>query len=264
MSEPNPTPQTQAVTVRDAIGAVERAQEQRAPSVAEMLYAVVQKGVTSESVAVVEKMAALYERMQEKESEKEFAAAFAALQGETPRVKAMRVVPNNDGTPRYVYAPFEEIMAQVSPILLKHGFTVSFSTDYAEGRLIKNLTLQHVGGHKQVTHFAVRIGSGPPRANESQADGAASTYAKRFALCEALNIVIDKDYDARSEGACITEQEAMNLHQRVKDTGSNEAAFLKFCHVQSSNPPTFGDYLKIPNAMLEPAHEMLLRKENRK
>jgi hypothetical protein len=124
-------------------------------------------------------------------------------------------------------------MEQVAPLLQKHGFTVTFSTDFKEGRIIKTCTLQHVGGHSRSNQFAVRIGSGPPRASEAQADGAASTYAKRFALCDALNIVIDKDTDAKVEGAPITKEQAAELEHRVQMTNSNREAFLKFAGANS-------------------------------
>lgn len=230
-----------------------------APSVAGMLQAVIDKGVTAENVAAVEQIVKLYEHMQEKDAEKLFAQSFNALQTEIKSVKAMKAVPNNDGTVRYRFAPYEDIMEQVRPMLEKHGFTVTFSTDYAEGRLIKHCTLQHIGGHSKTNKFAVRIGQGPPKATESQADGAASTYAKRFALCDALNITIETDSDARAEGAPIEPALAEELHRRVSETNSNPQAFLKFCGVVGTG--AMADFLKIPASRYEAADEMLTRKE---
>lgn len=198
------------------------------PSVADMLQAVIERGVSQENVAAVGEIVKLYERMEDKKAEREFAQAFVALQAEMPAVKALRAVPNRDGSTRYNFAPYEEIMDQIAPMLKRHGFTVTFSTDFGEGRLIKTCTLQHVGGHSKSNKFAVRIGSGPPGATDTQADGAASTYAKRFALCDALNIQIDKDSDARAEGGAITADQAEELERRVAETNSNVAAFLKF------------------------------------
>jgi len=208
--------------------------ESQLPSVASMLQAVIQQGVTEQNVAALERLCGLYERMQASDAEKQFAAAFVVLQSEMPKVNATKAVPNNDGTTRYKFAPFEEIMRQVTPMLQKYGFTVSFSNRYEENRLVETCTLQHVGGHKRSNDFAVRIGSGPPKASESQADGAAATYAKRFALTDALNIVVEHlDNDARIEGATITPEQAAGLRERVRATASNEAAFLKFAGANS-------------------------------
>jgi hypothetical protein len=238
---------------------------QRSGSVAGMLQAVIDKGVTAENVAAVEQIEKLYEHMQAKDAERDFAVAFNAMQSEIKGVKATKPVPNRDGTVRYRFAPYEEIMEQVRPMLEKHGFSVAFSTDYAEGRLVKSCTLRHVNGHSQTNKFAVRIGSGPPNASESQADGAASTYAKRFALCDALNIIIETDTDAdpRSLGAAITTEQAEELQRRVIESESNEPAFLKFCGVAPSNPPTLADYQKITANRYDAADEMLRRKEAR-
>jgi hypothetical protein len=197
----------------------------------------------------------MIERLVKMDAERKFAAAFVALQADMPKVKATQAIPNNDGSVRSRFAPYEEIMEQVAPYLKKHGFTVSYSTDYKEGRLIKTITLTHVGGHSRSNQFAVRIGSGPPKASEAQADGAASTYCKRFALCDALNIVIDVDTDARIEGGTITPQQADELERRVAETNSNKAAFLKLAGAAT--------YAEIPAAKYDLLDEMLAKKEAR-
>jgi hypothetical protein len=228
-----------------------------APSVADMLHSVIQGGVTTENAAALEKLVDLYERMEARNAEKVFAQAFVALQSEVKGIKASKPVPNNDGSVRYRFAPYEEIMEKVAPILQRHGFTVTFSTDFAEGRLIKSCTLQHTGGHSRTTKFAVRIGSGPPKATECQADGAASTYAKRFALCDALNIVIETDTDgnARIEGGPVSPDQADELERRVKLTNSDVAAFLKFAGAKS--------FAEIPSSAYERLDAQLRRKERR-
>ncbi len=199
-----------------------------APSPGQMMQSMIDRGITSENVAAFKELVMLSEHMEDRGSVKRFAEAFVALQAEMQNVKAVRPVPNNDGTVRYRYAPFDEIMKEVGPRLKAHGFTVAFSTDYAEGRLIKICELTHVGGHSKSNKFAVRIGQGPPKSTETQADGAASTYAKRGALCDCLNIVIDHDDDARAEGGTVTAEQAQELEHRARMTNSNIPAFLKY------------------------------------
>lgn len=204
--------------------------------VAAMLEKVIERGITTENVAALEQLVGLYERMQERDAEKQFAAAFVALQADMPRIDAVKPVPNNDGTIRYKFAPYEAIMEQVRPVIQRHGFTVTFSSDVKDGRVVQTCTLQHVGGHKRSNSFGARIGRGPPGSSEAQGDGAASTYAKRFALCDALNIVIEADRDgadARNDGAPITRDQAQVLREMVKDTGSDEGAFLRFAGAAS-------------------------------
>lgn len=229
-------------------GAIEKIIPQ--PTVAEILKAVVEKGVTEANVGAVKEIVALFERVEEKNAEKAFAAAFVKLQSEMRKVKATREVPNKDGSVRYTFAAFEEIMAEVGPKLEEHGFTVSFSTDFDDKRLIKICTLTHVGGHSKQNKFAVRIGHGPPGSTETQADGAASTYAKRFALCDALNILVEKDSDARAEGGPITADQAEELARRVAETNSDKEKFLKFAgaktfaEIASEKYPILDDHLR--------------------
>lgn len=205
--------------------------------------------LTNEKLAMIKDLVAM-------DAERKFSAAFVALQAEMPNVKATKAIPNNDGTVRSKFAPFEEIMEQVAPLLKKHGFTVTFSTDFGEGRLIKTCTLTHMGGHSRSNKFVVRIGSGPPRASEAQADGAASTYAKRFALCDALNIVIDVDTDARLEGASITPEQADELEQRVAMLNQDHGKFLKWLGATK--------YSEIAAAKYQMADDFLAKKEKAK
>lgn len=231
-------------------------------TVPQMLQTVIQGGVTAENAAAFEKLIELHWKMQERDAERDFASAFVALQAEIPNVKAVKAVPNKDGTVRYKFAPYEEIMEQVSPLLKKHGFTVTFSTDYKDNRLIKTCTLQHTSGHSKSNSYAVRIGSGPPGSSETQADGAAATYAKRGALSDCLNIVTEKDDDANAEGDFITKEQAEELQHRVKMTNSDEKKFLKFCGVNVQGAVNFEHYREICENRYKEADSMLRQKEN--
>ena len=99
------------------------------PSVALMLQEVIKGGITAENVSALEALVGLYDRMQAKNAEREFNQAFAKLQSELRSVNATRTVPNKDGSPRYRFAPFEDIMEEVQPVLVaKFGFLDQLST----------------------------------------------------------------------------------------------------------------------------------------
>lgn len=222
--------------------------------VASVLQAAVQGGVTAENVAVVKELVALQERMQAKEAEKAFARAKHAMQAEMPPIQAVKPVPDRDGNIKYHFAPFEHIMEQVRPFLLKHGFSLSFSMEATDGRITQTCKLTHVDGHSQSNSSSVRIGKGPPGASETQADGAASTYAKRFALCDALNIVIERDSDgnhtdAKVIGAPIAPDKVVYLRELVKETKSDEAKFLAFAGVKRFEDIGEADYPRVVAAL---------------
>ncbi len=234
------------------------------PSVAMMLQKVIDGGITADNVSALESLVGLYDRMQAKNAEREFNQAFAKLQSELSSVNATRQVPNKDGSVRYRFAPYEDIMETVKPALIANGFAISFTTRFMEGgRIVSICTLRHVGGFSQSNEFAVRIGGGPPGATETQADGAAKTYAKRGALCDALNIVVEHDDDARMIGQPIGSALAQDLEARVKACGADEHAFMRFAGVNVSDayPVASANYGQISDERWPVLDELLNRKE---
>lgn len=227
------------------------------PSVALMLQGAlssIQRGeVTTQHVEVLDRMMGLYERNEKRQAEKDFAEALTALQGETIRVVATKKVDEKpDGSCRYKFAPYEEIMAAVQPMLSRHGFSITFDTEVGSDRLTSICTLMHKSGHTRQNKFAVRYGK-PPGSSDAQGDMSTKSYAKRGALCDALNIAIDHDDDARAMGSPISAEAAEQLRKRVKACGANEAAFLKFAgaaHFEAIHESRMDDLL-----------EMLERKE---
>ncbi len=235
------------------------------PSVAMMLSGVLEAirsgDVTTQHVEVASKMMDLYERNEKRQAEKDFAAALTELQGETIRVQATKAVDVKNGVPRYTFAPYEEIMRTVQPMLTRHGFSVTFDTKIDGDRLYSVCTLTHKAGHSRSNQFAVRFGK-PPGSSDAQGDMSTKSYAKRGALCDALNISIDHDDDARMIGKPIGKALAEELRARVIRC-SNEDTFLKYAGVQIEPgiAPTFDDYAKISEDRYPVLDELLKRKE---
>jgi hypothetical protein len=225
------------------------------PTVADMLAAVIERGVTSENVAAVGELVKLYERMEEKKAEKQFAAAFVELQKELPTINGYRPIPDKQGRTKFCYANFEDIDAIVRPYCLQNGFTYSFHESAIEaGRVTVTMTLQHSGGHSRPIPYSVRIGSGPPGASESQADVSGHTYAQRGALEAGLALrIIGRPEDARMEGGLITKEQADELERRVKETNSDRKRFLAYAGAKS--------YAEIRAAMYPVLDGFLSRKE---
>lgn len=230
-----------------------------APTPADMMQAMIEKGVTQENVAAFKELVVLSEHMEDRKAAREFAQDFMALQSELPRVQATKVIPDRSGGMRSSFAPFEEIDAQLRPIAQRHGFTYSFSEGpFQQGKITKICTVLHRGGHERSNPFSVRIGAGPPGCSEAQADGSAHSYAKRGSLCDAFNIVVHGiDNDARMEGNVntpVSSYQADELERRVKETNSNVGAFLKL-----AGAAKFAD---IPASKYDMLDGLLRKKEN--
>lgn len=200
-------------------------------SIEQVFQAVIEKQISPENIAVMRELLAM-------SAEQKFSAAFVALQADLPTIVAKSIIPN-----RGKYERFEDLMEVIGPLLTKHGFTVSFSMDFKENRILETCHLTH-GGHTRSNSFAVRSGKAD---SDTQADCKAATTAKRNALCNALNLVIrqdclDSDHDAGIEGGPITPDQAFELERRVNETGSNRATFLRVAGANSFKEILSGKY----------------------
>jgi hypothetical protein len=186
------------------------------------------------------------------DAERKFNAAFVNLQADLPVIVASTQIPN-----RGKYERYEDVMRVVSPLLTKHGFTVAFSMDFKDNRIIETCTLSHAG-HSRSNSFAVRSGKAD---SDTQADCKAATTAKRNALLNALNIVVRQDClnneeDIGIEGdpnAKITEAQAFELENRAALVHANIPALLKYAKVTR-----FDD---IPANKYDELDQLLRRKE---
>lgn len=199
------------------------------PTVADMLHLVVERGISTENVAAFKELVQLHREEVKLNAEKEFAAAFVALQKELPTIQGTRGIPDKHDNIKFRYANFEDIDAIVRPICLRNGFTYAFRETAIEGgRVTVTMTLQHTGGHSREIPYSVRIGSGPPGANESQADGSGHTYAQRGALESGLSLrIVGAREDAKMEGGPVSPEVAFELERRLNEVNGDKGIFLK-------------------------------------
>jgi hypothetical protein len=228
-NQPHFQPPPNAVATRGAQPMAVSAAPQN--TVADMLKMVVERGISAADVSAFKELVQLHREEVKLNAEKEFAAAFVALQKQLPTIQGHRPVPARDGTVKYRYANFDDIDQVVRPICLEHGFTYAFRESAVDnGRVTVVMTLQHSCGAFREIPYSVRVGSGPPGATESQADVSGHSYAQRGALESglALRVVGARD-DAKMEGNLdekISTEQAEELERRVKMTNSNVPAFL--------------------------------------
>lgn len=172
----------------------------RAMTPMDLIYSMVQHGVDAEQL---DKMLTLQERWEANEARKAFAAAMADFQARCPTIfKARRA-------DRYNYAPLDEILRTIRPHLEACGLSVRFSTRL-DGQIITTIcTVSHRDGHSEISEFAAPVDPNM-KVNETQKVGSANSYAKRYALSNALGLVAsDEDDDGYSAGSvCITDQQA--------------------------------------------------------
>lgn len=149
-------------------------------------------------VDVMERLLAMRRELKTEQAKEAFDSAMAAFQAECPVIEKRKDVMNKDNrTVRYRFAPLDDIVTQVKPLLQKHGFSYSITAETSEKRVKVICKITHSAGHSDASTFEVPI---DPQAfmNEQQKFASALTYSKRYAFCNALGILTgDEDVDGR-------------------------------------------------------------------
>jgi hypothetical protein len=142
------------------------------------------------------------------QSRRDFNAAFIALQADLPPIrrdgkieirakdaKGERTGAVQQATP---YATFNNIMKAIKPLLIKHGFALSFSTEPATERiLVKGLLEGH--GHERTTAFPLPAETSGSK-NNVQGWGSSLSYGKRYCTIALLNIISEAPEDRDTDG----------------------------------------------------------------
>lgn len=100
------------------------------------------------------------------------------------------------GSYTYTYASLDSILRYVRPILYKHGFGITQDVISSEVSPMIGVVTQILHASGQSFEF------GPLYlpAGDAKASGSAITYARRYALCAALNIAAEEDDDGKASG----------------------------------------------------------------
>jgi hypothetical protein len=111
---------------------------------------------------------------------------------------------------------------------MAYGFTTLFGQREADGRVTVELTLMHEGGHQEVREFTVRSGSTNAMKDATAADSGAATTAWRHLVMKLFGLKsrFTNQPDAQIVGEKITEDQALWLRAAIKQTKSDEKAFL--------------------------------------
>lgn len=183
----------------------------------------------------LERLFELQQRWEADQGKKAFAEAIAAFQNEMPPIEKKRKAD------RFTYAGFDDIMAVARPILSKHGITIGFDTQQQENGQIKVTARLRVGSYHEDRSFAVPVNN-QIRVSNTQQFGATLSYAKRYCLCAALNIVTvgeDKEGDLRE---FVNKEQIAELSDLLKRTGSDIPKFLQWAEADSISEMTVATF----------------------
>lgn len=197
------------------------------------------------SVEKMERLEAMYERMEAREAKKAFTNAMAAMKPKLPiidrkgriEVREKTASGKRDGDIQQStgFARWEDIDEAITPILHEHGFTLTFRSGVAaDGKIAITGILDHVAGHREETTLPLPHDSTGSK-NAVQAIGSSLSYGKRYTATFLLNIRTkgDDDDGEKAPGGFVTEAQLEHIFRLLKDTKSDTTAFCRFMGVES-------------------------------
>lgn len=154
----------------------------------------IDKGV---DVGTMERLLAMRRELKAEAAKEAFDMAMAKFQAECPTIVKTKEVRGKNGLVAYRYAPIESIVSQVKVPLQTNGFSYKTEQELKETGVKITVRVIHSAGHSEETSMEVPFGSQTQIMSQSQVAAAASTFAKRYAFCNAFGILTgDEDTDA--------------------------------------------------------------------
>lgn len=130
--------------------------------------------------------------MNKSESIKNLAVALAKFQGKVSNPSNSRTV--SAGKFSYQYAPLDEILNLVRPLLSENGLSIIQAPMSSEGNVsVSTILLHDSGEYIELEPITLKMDK-----ITAQGAGSAITYARRYALSAVLGIASEDDDDANS------------------------------------------------------------------
>ena len=200
----------------------------------------------------------LQERHERNQAAKEYSTAVAEFQARCPRIskrRTARVDSRREGGRGYEYqfASYDDVMSQAGPVLAEVGLAVTFTNPKRYEKGIQLRCRIRKGVHYEDHELEIPV---PQLAsNDTQAYGAALSYAKRYLLCAALNIVVtDEDDDAAALLERASPEHVQEMQRLIAEKGVNLRRFLDWAgkggqidrieEVAARDVPAALDYLR--------------------
>lgn len=138
-------------------------------------------------------------------------AAMLAVQAEAPTLKKTASNPAFKGSK---YAPLDEVVETIGPILTAHGlvWTTKPSFNEAVGPTLRYKIAHAPTGEEDEGEMPLLLSK-----QDAQGQGSAITYARRYALCAYLNLVADDDDDGNRAATGQGQQSSHPASDKQKD-----------------------------------------------
>jgi hypothetical protein len=150
-------------------------------------------------VETMERLVALAKDVQAQQARIAWHDAMAEFQRKCPRIMRTETadIKTARGSYSYKWAPLDQILKTVTPVLSDNGLNISWRTRFEGNKAIATCRIAHRLGHSEESgEVAIQLPGGEMGANEPQRVGIAMTYARRYAVLSILGIAPEDDPDA--------------------------------------------------------------------
>ncbi len=206
--------------------------------VAHTLWRLIEKVGTDSNADLgkMERLTALYERLEARRAEQEYSTDMNAAQSE---IQAVVRRETNKQTSQ-MYADYADLDRDIRPIYTRYGFALSFTqkeTDAPDKLVTVYCDVRHKGGHKErhTGIFPIDDTGAKGGATKTPMHGRLSTgtYSHKQLTKDVFNIVEIGEHKAikMTEQAPISEQDLMDLEDGIKDVIKSRENFLKWLQV---------------------------------
>jgi hypothetical protein len=192
----------------------------------------IEKHGTAETL---EKLMGIRRELNAEASKKGFDQAMAAMQSEMPVIVKRKSGAKN----AYKYAPLDDIVQQVQPLLHKHGFSFTVTSEVEKDWVKAICKVTHSGGHSDASEFKCPVDARNPMMNDPQRYAGSLTFCKRYAFCNAFGILTgDEDNDGTTkpkanvpapQGGDVATLKKQLWELTAKIHGGDKNALRQFC-----------------------------------
>ena len=173
-----------------------------------------------------------FEKWEARIAAEQYGHALAAFQAQCPQIVKRRQIDLGGGKGP-LFASLDDIHDVIKPILAACGLSVRFSAEMTDAGQMRAKCFVRHGRHEEASEVTLPVPT-QMRVNDTQKMGAALSYAKRYALCAALNIVVtEEDNDAATVMETITDEQMAQLEEWIEVSGADRARFLKRFAIES-------------------------------
>lgn len=214
------------------------------------LMATITRAATDPNVDAekMERLWALYEKMDARRAEREFNSALKKAQQDIPAIFKNRKADKN------TYADLEKVNEVVVPISTENGFAMSFGNE--DSPMDKHYRvvcfLSHDGGHVRKYHADIPADHSGSK-NVTQGFGSTISYGRRYLTLMIYNISTTNEDDdgAGSGGGNITPEQAAEISKIITDNKFDLGVFLKWANVESIAAINADKYQRVLTALQE-------------